>query len=60
MRGKEALRELAEDWRFGGSFIDDIGNRRDLRRIELGRSSILVTSSPTKLGVLLSATAARS
>jgi hypothetical protein len=27
-RGKESLRELADDWRFGGSLIEDTSNRR--------------------------------
>jgi hypothetical protein len=29
MRGKESLRELAEDWRYGGSLIEDISSRRE-------------------------------
>ena len=29
MRGKDALPELAEDWRFGGTLIDDRGDRRE-------------------------------
>lgn len=38
MYGKEALRELADDWRFGGSFIEDIaesGQRREAFNIML-------------------------
>lgn len=27
IRGKESLRELAEDWRFGGSLIEDVSDR---------------------------------
>ena len=29
MRGKDTLPELAEDWRFGGTLIDDRGDRRE-------------------------------
>jgi hypothetical protein len=35
MRGKDALRELADDWRFGGTLIDDIGDRREAFNIML-------------------------
>ncbi len=28
-QGKEAVHELADDWRFGGSLIDDVGHRRE-------------------------------
>jgi hypothetical protein len=35
MQGKEALRELADDWRFGGSFIGDEGDRREACNIIL-------------------------
>ena len=35
MRGKEALRELADDWRYGGSLIDDMSERRDAFNIML-------------------------
>ena len=35
MRGKESLPELADDWRFGGSLIDDIGDRREAFNIML-------------------------
>jgi hypothetical protein len=35
MRGKEALRELADDWRFGGSLIEDTSSRRDAFNIML-------------------------
>jgi hypothetical protein len=34
-RGKESLPELADDWRFGGSLIDDIGDRREAFNIML-------------------------
>ncbi|MBB1161523.1 relaxase/mobilization nuclease domain-containing protein [Aquariibacter albus] len=34
-RGKEALRELADDWRFGGSLIEDAGDRREAFNIML-------------------------
>ena len=34
-RGKESLRELADDWRFGGTLIDDIGDRREAFNIML-------------------------
>jgi len=38
VRGKDALRELADDWRFGGSLIDDVaepGHRREAFNIML-------------------------
>ena len=35
MRGKDTLPELADDWRFGGSLIDDIGDRREAFNIML-------------------------
>jgi Relaxase/Mobilisation nuclease domain len=35
MRGKEALRELAEDWRYGGSLIEDVSPRREAFNIML-------------------------
>ena len=38
MRGKDALPELADDWRFGGTLIDDIaepGQRREAFNIML-------------------------
>jgi hypothetical protein len=35
MRGKEALHELAEDWRFGGSLIEDVSDRREAFNIML-------------------------
>ena len=35
MRGKESLPELADDWRFGGTLIDDIGDRREAFHIML-------------------------
>jgi len=34
-RGKEAVRELVEDWRFGGSRIDDVSGRREAFNIML-------------------------
>jgi hypothetical protein len=34
-RGKEALRELADDWRFGGSLIEDASDRREAFNIML-------------------------
>jgi hypothetical protein len=34
-RGKEALRELADDWRFGGSLIKDGSDRREALNIML-------------------------
>ncbi len=34
-RGKEALRELADDWRYGGSLIEDISPRREAFNIML-------------------------
>ena len=35
MRGKDALRELADDWRYGGSLIDDSSPRREAFNIML-------------------------
>ena len=35
MRGKESLPELADDWRFGGTLIDDVGDRREAFNIML-------------------------
>ena len=35
MRGKDTLPELADDWRFGGTLIDDIGDRRGAFNIML-------------------------
>ena len=35
MRGKETLHELADDWRYGGSLIDDTSNRREAFNIML-------------------------
>ena len=35
MRGKDALRELVDDWRYGGSLIDDTSTRREAFNIML-------------------------
>jgi hypothetical protein len=35
MRGKDVLRELTDDWRFGGTLIDDISGRREAYNIML-------------------------
>jgi len=35
MRGKESLRELADDWRYGGSLIEEISDRREAFNIML-------------------------
>jgi len=35
MCGKESLPELADDWRFGGTLIDDVGDRREAFNIML-------------------------
>lgn len=35
LRGKEALRELADDWRLGGTRIDDVSDRREAFNIML-------------------------
>jgi hypothetical protein len=35
LRGKDSVRELAEDWRFGGSLIDEVGDRREAYNIML-------------------------
>jgi hypothetical protein len=35
MRGKDALRELADDWRYGGSLIEDTSSRREALNIML-------------------------
>jgi hypothetical protein len=34
-RGKESMRELADDWRFGGSLIEDVSDRREAFNIML-------------------------
>lgn len=34
-RGKSALHGLAEDWRYGGTFIEDIGDRREAYNVML-------------------------
>ena len=34
-RGKSALQELADDWRYGGTYIDDMGDRREAYNIML-------------------------
>jgi hypothetical protein len=35
LRGKEALHELADDWRYGGSLIEDVSHRREAFNIML-------------------------
>jgi hypothetical protein len=35
LRGKDAVRELAEDWRYGGSLIEDVSPRREAFNIML-------------------------
>ena len=35
VRGKETLRELADDWRFGGSLIEDLSDRREAFNVML-------------------------
>ena len=35
MRGKDTLPELADDWRFGGTLIEDVGDRREAFNIML-------------------------
>ncbi|WP_246295058.1 relaxase/mobilization nuclease domain-containing protein [Piscinibacter koreensis] len=35
MRGKGALREIGDDWRFGGSYIPDVAERREAYNIML-------------------------
>ena len=35
MRGKESLRELTDDWRYGGSLIEDTSSRREAFNIML-------------------------
>jgi hypothetical protein len=34
-RGKDALRDIAEEWRFGGTLIDDVSDRREAFNIML-------------------------
>ena len=34
-RGKDALRELADDWRFGGALIDEVSGRREAYNVML-------------------------
>jgi hypothetical protein len=35
LRGKDTLQDLADDWRFGGTLIDDIGDRREAYNVML-------------------------
>lgn len=35
LQGKDRLRDLAEDWRFGGTLIDDIADRREAFNVML-------------------------
>ncbi len=35
IRGKDAVHEMAEDWRLGGSLIEDVGHRREAFNIML-------------------------
>ena len=35
LRGRDAVHELTEDWRFGGSLIDDVGYRREAFNVML-------------------------
>jgi hypothetical protein len=35
IRGRDAVHELTEDWRFGGSLIDDVGYRREAFNVML-------------------------
>ena len=35
LRGKDTLHDLADDWRFGGTLIDDAGDRREAYNIML-------------------------
>ena len=35
VRGKDAVHELADDWRYGGSLIDEVGHRREAFNIML-------------------------
>ncbi|MDP2228932.1 MAG: hypothetical protein Q8J78_15810, partial [Moraxellaceae bacterium] len=35
IRGKDAVHEMAEDWRLGGSLIEDVGQRREAFNIML-------------------------
>jgi hypothetical protein len=39
VRGKSAVHELADDWQFGGSLIDDVGYRREAFNIMLSMPS---------------------
>jgi hypothetical protein len=39
MCGKDTLHELAEDWRSGGTLIDDVGDRRKAFNIMLSTGS---------------------
>jgi len=49
-RGREAVRELADDWRYGGTLIDDISHRREAFNIILS-----MPRGTDTLGVLRSA-----
>ena len=35
LRGKDAVRELVEDWRYGGSLIEDVSDRREAFNVML-------------------------
>lgn len=35
MRGKSSLHDLVDDWRYGGTLIDDVGDRREAYNIML-------------------------
>jgi len=39
MRGRDSLRELADDWRFGGSLIEQVSPRREAFNIMLSMPS---------------------
>ena len=47
--GKEALRDLVEQWRFGGSLIDEVGHRREAFNIMLSmpHGTCLLYTSPS-------------
>ena len=54
MRGKESLPELADDWRFGGTLIEDVGDRREAFNIVLsmphGTDPLVVQKAAREFG----------
>jgi hypothetical protein len=47
-RGEDAVRELADDWRFGGSLIPDVSSRREAFNVLLSMYGAL--TRPCSIG----------